>query len=269
MLDRLLGRSRPPIVVGGCYRSGTSLLRRMLDAHPAIHCGPEVKFLRDFHGYYLTDDLAHARFFQTARTLGVDDRELLRIFGRAFVELHELAARKRGKRRWADKNPENVRYMEDWEEVLGGRLVFVHVVRDPLDVLTSLVEARFDRAVPAAFEGKVEVCREFLEAGLAYAEAHPGRSVTVRYEELVERPETVLRELCQRIDEPFDERMIGAFNSPERQEGIEDPKVKTQDTVHAGSVGRWRRELAPDDVRLAIGRLAHVAKRAGYDLREP
>jgi Sulfotransferase family len=37
-----------PIVVGGCYRSGTSLVRRLLDSHPRIHCGPEVKLFRDY-----------------------------------------------------------------------------------------------------------------------------------------------------------------------------------------------------------------------------
>lgn len=60
-----------PIVVGGCYRSGTSLVRRLLDSHPCIHCGPEVKFFRDFYADYIDveDPISHLRFMVTARTL--------------------------------------------------------------------------------------------------------------------------------------------------------------------------------------------------------
>src|SRR6266508_1904763 len=38
---------RAPIFVVGCQRSGTTLLRLILDAHPNISCGPETRFLTD------------------------------------------------------------------------------------------------------------------------------------------------------------------------------------------------------------------------------
>ncbi len=98
-----------PIVVGGCHRSGTSLVRRILDAHPRIHCGPELTFFRDFYGDFRDDTLAHLRFARTARAVVPED-EALDVLGRAFVELHERAARRAGKPRWADKAPENVLY---------------------------------------------------------------------------------------------------------------------------------------------------------------
>ena len=41
--DRSLGD--PPIFVIGCFRSGTSLLRRILDSHSRIACPPESKFI--------------------------------------------------------------------------------------------------------------------------------------------------------------------------------------------------------------------------------
>jgi hypothetical protein len=45
---------RPPIFIVGCQRSGTTLVRLMLDSHPNISCGPETRFLRSFQ--HITDD---------------------------------------------------------------------------------------------------------------------------------------------------------------------------------------------------------------------
>src|SRR5688572_13485442 len=101
-----------PIIIGGCYRSGTSLFRRILDTHSRIHCGPEVKFFKDFYDDY-TIPLKHARFMQTARSI-LPEADLMDILGRAFIELHEAAAKRAGKPRWADKNPENVLYLSEW-----------------------------------------------------------------------------------------------------------------------------------------------------------
>jgi len=96
-----------PIIVGGCYRSRTSLVRRLLNAHSRIHCGPEVKFFRDFAGDYLEDPIRHLRFMQSARAI-LPQAELLKVLGKAFVALHQRAAELACKPRWADKNPENV-----------------------------------------------------------------------------------------------------------------------------------------------------------------
>src|SRR3712207_6523404 len=119
-------RNTWPIIVGGCHRSGTSLLRRMLDAHSRIHCGPEVKFFRDFFGDYAADPLRHLRFTTSAR-LAFPQVDLLGILGRAFLELHRAAASLAGKPRWADKNPENVLYLGEWQRLLADEWLLVHV----------------------------------------------------------------------------------------------------------------------------------------------
>lgn len=237
----------------------------MLDAHPAIHCGPEVKFFRDFYGDYRDDPLAHVRFFSTLSSLGLDDEERLELFGRAFVESHERAARKRGKRRWADKNPENVLYLERWMRLLAGKLCFVHVVRHPLDVLASLVEAKFDKTIPMEFERKVEVVREFLERGLGFSDHHPELSFTLRYEDLVTETDALMRRLLDWLGESFDARMLTDYRSPERQSGIEDPKTATRERISAENVGRWRRDLSADDARYASSQLASLLDLLGYE----
>ena len=238
-----------PIIVGGFYRSGTSLIRRLLDSHSRIHCGPEVKFFKDFYGDYLQDDLHHVRLFRTLSTLGLAEEEMLFIFGRAFVESHELAARKAGKIRWADKNPENVLYLKQWTQLLPGGFIFLHIVRNPLDVLASLNEIGFHKAVPASFVDKVHLLKKFLAEGRIYTEQHPETSLTLCYEDIVRAPETTLEFLFSWLGETFEPEVLERFFLPERGDGIEDPKVKMTQHVHDRSIGRWRQDLTPEEIK--------------------
>jgi hypothetical protein len=240
-------RTAWPIVVGGCHRSGTSLVRRILDSHPRIHCGPEVTFFRDFHGDFRDDHLRHLRFTTTARDLVPAD-EALDVLGHAFVELHERAARQAGKPRWADKAPENVLYTTEWDRLLEGRFLFVHVARNPLDTVASM-EGRFPLTLPASLEGRVDLYRRYTEAGLAFRDAHPERSLLVVYEELCADPATAVGELMERLGERLDSAQL-SFNARPHQHGLEDPEIASTDAVHTRSVGRWRSVLADDEVAL-------------------
>ena len=233
-----------PIVVGGCHRSGTSLVRRILDAHPRIHCGPEVTFFRDFHGDFRDDPLRRLRFTTTVQDLLPAD-EAFDVLGSAFVELHERAARRAGKRRWADKAPENVLHTAEWERLLEGRFLFVHVVRNPLDTVASM-EGRFPLTLPVSLEGRVEHYRRYTEAGLAFADAQPDRSARVLYEELCAGTSGVVDELMEWLDEGSDPAQL-AFNARPHQEGLEDPKIASTDGVHARSLGRWKSILSADE----------------------
>lgn len=236
-----------PIVVGGCHRSGTSVVRRILDAHPRIHCGPEVTFFRDFYGEYGHDPLAHLRFARTVRHLVPED-EALDVLGRAFVELHERSARRAGKPRWADKAPENVLYTAEWDRILDGRYVLIQLVRNPLDTVASM-HGRFPLTLPDSLEARVELYRAYTEAGLAFIDAHPERCLHLVYEELCGAPADVVRQLMEWLGEELDPVQL-TFNALPHQEGLEDPEVAETDRVHAESVGRWRSVLSEEEAAL-------------------
>ncbi len=246
-----MGARSLPIIVGGALRSGTTLVRRLLDSHSRIHCGPEIKFFRDFYGNYLNDDHAHVRLFASARKFGFPETELLALFGGAFVAMHERAATIAGKPRWADKNPENVLYLRDWHTLLPDGFLFVHVVRNPFDVLASLNEADFHRTVPTDFRGKVEMYRKFRQAGDAYCLAHVATSHTLSYEQLAAEPEKTVTALLGFLGEDYEPNILTEYAAPERGSGIEDPKVRKTLRIHTESVGRWRRDLSDEEHALA------------------
>lgn len=255
----------PPIIIGGFYRSGTSLLRRLLDVHSQIHCSPEIKFFKDFYGDYLHDDLEHVRFFSTLRTMGLKEDELLKIFGGAFILSHEEAALKLGKRGWADKNPENVLYLEQWYHLLNGRFFFVHVVRHPLDALASLIETKFEKTIPPDFESKILLYIHFIECGLDFSIKYPKLSYQVDYESLVTSPEITLKNLLKFLGLKYEPAMLTNFNNSQRQQGIEDPKIKFTQTIHSDSIGRWEKDLSKEQIKLAKSLMSNIADKLGYE----
>ena len=143
----------------------------MLNAHSQIHCGPELTFFRDFFGDYRDDPLRHLRFTATARDL-VPEPDALEVLGGAVIELHERAARRFGKVRWADKSPDNVLYAERWDRLLEGRVLFVHVVRNPLDERLELLTAPHRFALAEGHELPLALARPPVPLVLVLADPH-------------------------------------------------------------------------------------------------
>jgi hypothetical protein len=243
-----------PIIVGGCYRSGTSLVRRILDSHPRIHCGPEVKLFSDFYSTYLgvDDPVAHLRFMNTARAL-LPKREVLEILGSALVEMHERAAGEAGKARWADKVPENVLYLDEWQRILGEEWVFLHVVRNPLDTLASIEEQGFPRSIPPGLDERIDLYLDFVQSGLRFSAEHPDRCVRVCYEDLVSDPGATVREVTAALGERFHPRQL-EINAQPHQPGLEDPKAAKATEIHRDSLGRGL--LSSDAVARILDRTA-------------
>jgi hypothetical protein len=249
LICRIRSLSRPdwPIIVGGCPRSGTSLVRRILNAHSAIHCGPEVKFFRDFFGDYFHDPLRHLRFAASARAM-LPEPDLFEITSKAFVALHERAALLAGKRRWADKNPENVLYLDQWTQILGQRWVFIHVIRNPLDTLAAIKERSFPLSIPASLDDRVGFYHKYLSAGIELARNRPSLCFRIHYERLVQSPEAGLGELMEWLGERLEAPQFD-FNSFAQQTGLEDPKVAQTAKIHTESVGRWKKDLSREEAK--------------------
>lgn len=240
-------RSDWPIVVGGCHRSGTSLIRRVLDSHTRIHCGPEVKFFADLYGDKVPDPWQMLRFIPTASTLLADD-DLLEVLGGAFVQIHSRAARAAGKPRWADKTPENVLYCPQWQRLLHDQWLLVHVLRNPLDTIASIGEIRFVD-VPAAIPGQIAHYRAYTEAGLRFGAEQPARYVPVVYEQLVTQPRDTLARLMISLGETLEPQQL-SFNDHPHQPGVEDPKVIPTTRVHSDSLHRWGEALSSEEARM-------------------
>jgi hypothetical protein len=253
--DRFTGDGRAgfaPIAVGGCGRSGTTLLRLMLDSHPRICCGPESSV---FRRRALDPDALADRFGLARRDLrAIHDAAASRP---AFIEAFAtLCLQASGKARWAEKTPRNIsRIGAIFHFFPDAR--FVHVLRDGRDVACSLHASAprgGGRQACAADNWKPTPCARRLRDDIECSRPwwNDPRFHTLRYEELVRDPGAVLRRLMTFLDEPWDDALLAhpAEGSSPRDVTRFAQNPEAVGAVNASSIGRWERDLDVKDRRI-------------------
>jgi protein-tyrosine sulfotransferase len=250
-----------PIIIAGVHRSGTSLLRRLLNANPRVFCPAEIKFHKDLLGQFRDDPLAHARLGRSLAALGLPPEYWLDAFGRTLVELYEEAARRAGKIRWADKNPENCINIRHWHRLLAGNLSFVLIVRNPLDTFASMNEASMNLTYGVTRQERTRHIEDYLAQALTYVEARRSHCQVIEYEGLATTPLATMKNLMSGLDESYDAALLERALLSSPGVGLEDPKITLKNSVHSDSVGRWRSDLKAADIEFVTSRLSHLGKR--------
>jgi len=206
-----------PFVVG-MNRSGTTLLRMMLDAHPQLVIPPETHFVPDLikacreRGATPEDALAAMKSHREWGDFGFSDAEILERLraldglgpGDAVRAFFEACAERAGKPRWGDKTPRYVLKMPLIQRNLG-EARFVHVIRDGRDVALSVLDRTVREDVDAA-----EVARRWRRK-IERARADGPKLdhyLEVRYEDLVSDPRPSLERISGFLELPFDEAML-------------------------------------------------------------
>lgn len=246
-----------PFVVG-CPRSGTTLLRAMLDSHPELAVPPESFFVPELASIpasrFAPDDFlarltAHDRFRRwdlpvdsvtapvRATTNGPD----------AVRAVYRAYAHHRGKIHYGDKTPQYVRRIDQLASLFP-EARFLHLIRDGRDVGQSLIDGPFG---PSAVAQAARVWRSHVVSGRRVGRALPeDRYHEVRYEDLVAAPEETLREVCgffhltfapQMLDyaQRADDVLAGSVH-PEAQAGVRRPPT--------AGLRDWRTTMAPGAV---------------------
>ncbi len=250
----------PPIFIGGAGRSGTTLLRVMLDSHPNIACGPEIK---TFPGVAL----------QIAAMVQSDPSNKQDVAQRFKAVLDEMMApywKQSGKPRTAVKVPHNVLVFAAFH-LLYPESPLIHVIRDARDVVASLLSREgwgnmmtgepMECTSSAAAAAKYWV--ECVTAGLEAAELLPdGIVIAVFYEHLVQQQKDALSDLMARIGEPWDAAVMTYYET-ERDFGDEEAEQVAK-PVYTHAIGRYRQDLSGPDLETVMEIAGPLMQQLGY-----
>ncbi len=258
-----------PIIIGGAARSGTTLLRAMLDCHPSICCGPELKILSRVADMYRFMTTAAPTVLAAYKLSNAEFAAQLRQLVESMVTPLRLST---GKLRWGEKTPVNILHFAELAEVFpDGR--FIHVVRDGRDVTCSLVTMDWNR--PGGTE-KLEFVQNMSNAAAYWNQAvrsglHAatlpklaGRILLVRYEQLVNNAEATLREVLNFVGEAWDPAVLDYHQKNREDEPIEASTPQIARPVYRSSIGRWKMDMSPADKAAFKAQAGELLAELGY-----
>lgn len=284
---------RPPApFVVGAPRSGTTLLRLMLDSHPELAIPTETHFLFELVRKGDVSPLDEAQFYQTvtqhftwpefglaAESLrsGVEALQPFAL-GDGLRTFYTLYAARFGKRRWGEKTPDYGFIMPQIQAHLP-EAHFIHIVRDGRDVALSKRNLWFGPGPSIAAQASdwahwITTARQLAQSCRYYME--------VTFEELVANAPQVLARICEFIDLPFDNAML-AYPGRAAQRHAEfkdwpDQSVTAEQrhgivalTLSAprqDRIFRWKTEMSADEQSTFEAIAGRQLRELGYEVRE-
>ena len=238
--DRLVAE---PTFILCSLRSGSTLLRVLLDSHSQLYAPQEL------HLRYVAVRLRSKWGRRAMRGLGLDARALEYLLWDRILH-RELTAS--GKPRIVCKTPNDVfiadRLVECWPDVR-----FLFLLRHPAAIARSR-QAHGPNVDP---EKNVDLIRRYCEAVEGARQSFPGH--TVRYEELTADPAAVTAGICDFLGLPWEQGMLdyGRFDHGGYRAGLGDWK----DKIRTGRVQPAEPPPAPEEIP---AELRDIAAAWGY-----
>jgi hypothetical protein len=263
-----------PIIILTCARSGSTLLRLILDTHPELACPPEtniakiVPLLRDIWLTVNGDSADDTLSPQGHRSIS-----------QVMEAIYEPYLRQRGKRRWCDKSIGTSEVADQFLKFYP-KAKFICLYRHAMDVIGSSIEAapwglngygfdpftitRGNNAVSAAAAYWIEHTARIMD----FEERHPEACTRVYYEQLVTDPERVADEVFAFAGVAAAPGMAVLALTQQHRTGPGDHKIRVLNEITSESVGRGIRVpagLLPAAQLLAMNQVLETLSYAQVD----
>lgn len=237
-----------PIFILTCPRSGSTLLRYLIDTHPHIACPPEVNAsavcAAIVNGWLAVD--GRDATFEDRRGRGI------RRARQVTEELLGWFAAGQGKPRWCEKSLTSAEQAELLLEVFPDAQ-FLTLYRHPMDMIYSGVEActwgfgafgfapYVQRSPGNTVAALLELWLDHTEAIWRFETAHPEACYRLYYEVLVTDTTTTMNGVFDFLGAEADHEIVKRALKREHMVGSEDWKAGFETRVRQDSVGRGAR----------------------------
>ena len=269
----------PPLILLGVSRSGTTLLRVVLDRSPGIAIPDESFFVpllarrhgRTIDAQQFLDDVAR---IPTVRDWGVSVADVASRIRpgmptrKAIAAIYEAYAAGAGKERWGDKTPMYMRHLSLLEDLFPGAQ-YVHLVRDGRDAALSFLqmpEGTFTRTWAHPTTTAQFAClwrKEVRDARALGRRVGAARYLEVRYEDLVGDPETTVRAICGFAALPYDAAMLDYSGAVDVSSKPHQQRLLSPPTT---GVRSWRAEMAAEEVAAFDAVAGDLLADLGYEV---
>lgn len=219
-----------PVFIFSSIRSGSTLLRVLLDSHSQLHAPNEL------HIRSLKADESSKYVQRSMRAIGLSKKEIEHLL---WDRVLDWELRKSGKQILVEKTPSSAliwrRIAECWPDAR-----FLFLLRHPASTAQSWHAARPSWTLEKAAD-------DVLRYMNAVDEARQNLSgLSVRYEDLTADPEAVMRQLCDFLEVPWEPRMLeyGKQSHGGFEAGLGDWTEK----IRSGEIQSARPLPSPDEI---------------------
>lgn len=248
-----------------CHRSGSTLLRYIIDTHPDIFSPPELfvggcAFVLGTFEAGLDGDPV------------VERPEVVDWLREVIGGRMALYTAKRQKKIWCEKTPDNLMHLELLDQLFP-RARHVCLYRHGLDVAASASKMAREISTLAYYLVETDghavaaMIRYWTERTLVLRDfelRHAERCYRLKYEDLVASPEAALEPMFTFLGVRWDPGLLDQVFTAEHADGIGDPKARFTGRIHKASVGGGR-NLSLDGVpRQVLDALYALLETLGY-----
>jgi len=269
-----------PFFIVGTQRSGTTLLRLILNSHSKIAVPEEGTFLMPllkekylnytFKGKELDRLIKYisqnpqfelwnkdfTEFFREVRNKG---RTTLKEF---ISGLYSFYAKKEGKIFWGDKTPSFFRKIDVLKKLFP-EAKFIHIVRDGRDIFNSW--RKMDPTKNNAPVIALDWIYKIKKIEKSFQKMNPKDNLTIRYEDLLDDPKKTVSSIGKFLEIDFEETMLEFYKQSGKYIGKHHSPLIYKSITNVNKF-KWKKTLTKNE----IGSFALVAKKYlkkyGYEL---
>lgn len=237
---------KQPIFILSCVRSGSTMLRCIVDTHPNL-CSPGHLSLGPLCAHLYATAYYSLGKLPDMETEEQRDQRAINETRRVVDDLLGRYAQGKGKKNWCEKSTINIDYLKILAKVFP-QAKYICLYRNCLDVayssikfsplgymdeLASYVQKHPTNLVAAMMDNWLDKTSKLM----AFEQAHANQCIRVNYESLVQQPEHVLAKLFDFLDEPWDESLIESIFKVHHDQGEGDVKVWFSGKINKDSIG--------------------------------
>lgn len=280
----------PIFFVVGRPRSGTTLLRVILNAHPGVIFPPECQFVVNLYKKYRQvkfwsalkiDDFIHDLKKQWKFNTWHINSRILSDNLHSLEGAHSYAevcksvyltygapSRADSHVHLGDKNPGYAMYMEKLARIFPDAK-FIFILRDFRDNYVSLIESGFELPIPAYAAFK---WRYYYKQALRFQKRHPDKILFITYEKFIHKPQESLAEICNFLDIKYIPSLLTEYEARNTLGAdypcgaLEKFHARLTGGIKDSRIGIWKHSLKDSTVRLLEAGVGSVALKAGYPL---